>query len=101
MCVCVCRWRVTGKIATSAQVCVAVCVTCTTEGEGLTVGDKAGRPAHCDYHPLDPLSLSYTYTHTHAHSLSLPHMHTQCRVLQGFRIDRWTDRQRSLGSQAR
>lgn len=68
---CVCRWRVMGKIAASLQVCVLVCVTCTTEGEGLTVGDKASRPARCDYHPLDPLSLSNT---THAHTLSLFHI---------------------------
>lgn len=56
--VCFCRER--DKMPLS--VCTLVYVTCTAEGEGLTVGDKPDRPARCDYHPPDPLSLSHTHT---------------------------------------
>lgn len=85
-----------GSSSKHASVCVSVCVWCTAEGEGLTVGDKPDRPARCDYHPLDPLSYTHTLAVSHdAHTC----MHNGQRgsVLQGFTIDR----RRSLGSRAR
>lgn len=70
---CVCVGRHSNK---HASVCVLVCVTCTAEGEGLTVGDKPDRPARCDYHPPYPLSLSLSLSLSHAHTHT--HLHTQC-----------------------
>lgn len=106
VCIChrvyMCMLRERGNGTEDASVHVLVCVTCTAEEEGLTVGDKPDRPARCDYHPLDPLS------HTHTRTFRHTHLHTQCpmreSVWQGFRIGqtwRQTNRQRSLGSQAR
>lgn len=63
-----------------------VCVTCTGEGEGLTVGDKPGRPAHCDYHTPDALSHTRSLLHICIHNGQ------RGSVLQGFRIDRLRDR---------
>lgn len=59
---------------------VLVCVTCTAEGEGLTVGDKPDRPARCDYHPPDPLSLFHTHTLTHGHA------HTHAYTMANERV---------------
>lgn len=67
-------------------VCVSVCVTYTAEGEGLTVGDKPGRPAHCDYNTPDALSHTCSLLHTCIHNGQ------RGSVLQGFRIDGRRDR---------
>lgn len=78
-----------------------MCVTRTTEGEGLTVGDKPGRPAHCDYHTPDALSPTHTRSLLH----TCIHNGQRGSVLQGFRRDgrrdRRADRERSLGSRER